>query len=74
MQMESMTIKIKDSKKVKFIRNLLNEFNFVEVIENKNGKHSSELKQRLREGFHAIRLHEEGKIKLKSGQDILNEI
>ena len=69
-----MTIKIKDRKKVKFIKDLLHEFNFVEIIENENGKHSSALKQRLREGFHAIRLHEEGRIKLKSGQDILNEI
>ena len=71
--MEDIIIKVKKKNKVKFIKNLLGEFDYVELVHPvKTSVRNSKFKQKLKDGFHAIKLHEEGKIRLKSGKDILN--
>ena len=54
---------------------LLHELDFVEVVDaGTKKKGTSGIKHRIREGFKAVRLHEAGKIKLRSGKEILDDL
>ncbi len=72
--MKDVIVRIKDKKKEKFFKELINEFDFLEVISETSAKPKTHMQKRLLEGFKAIGMHEEGKIQLKSGREILNDL
>jgi hypothetical protein len=64
-------LEVKDNK-VDFILELLNNFSFVkaEAISDEKDQLLSDLKDAAEQ----IRLHKQGKLKLKTAQDLLNEL
>lgn len=70
--MKQYTITLKDNKQEKFLLELLGKFDFVEV--QKNRVHKTKVIEGLREAVKEVKLAKEGKIKLKSFDEFLNEL
>ena len=73
--MEQLILNIKNKKKLSFIRELLGQLEFVEVIEPL--KFTSKEKQILADietSVDQINLHKKGKLKLKTIQQVLNDL
>ena len=64
---------IKDNR-VPFFMELVKSLDFVQVIKEVNDKEKSQRIQDLAEAFNDAALHEQGKKKLKSANDLLNEL
>lgn len=74
--MEKLQIEIKNKKKVKFIKELLSSFDYI-TVEKKNDirkKAVSKRKKELKESFNEVKLHQQGKKKLKTLDEVLNEL
>ena len=74
--METLVIQIKDKKKSKFVKELLGSFDFIS-IEKAKGDRKKAVKKRmaeLKEAFNDIKLAEAGKKKLKTLDEVLNEL
>lgn len=64
---------IKDSRS-DFFMELMQNLDFVKVVQEFKDKHKSEAVQDLYEAFSDAKLHEQGKKKLKSAKEVLNEL
>jgi hypothetical protein len=64
---------IKESR-VPFFMELLKSLDYVEILKEVKDKEKSKAIQDLAEAFNDVRLHEEGKKKLKSAKDLLDEL
>ena len=64
---------IKDKSRIPFFMELLRSFDYVSVkkVEKEN---NSQIFEDLAEAFEDVKLHEQGKIKLKSLKEVLNEL
>lgn len=71
--MEQYLITIKDNKKQKFIQDLLNELDFIEVRKIKASKKSKFISEFI-SALQEIELHEKGNKELKSAEQFLNEL
>lgn len=71
--MEQYLITIKDNKKQKFIQDLLNELDFIEVRKIKASKKSKFISEFI-SALQEVELHEKGNKKLKSAEQFLNEL
>lgn len=73
--MSHLILNIKDQSKLTFLMELLNRMEFVEIVEPK--KFTSKEKKILAdldEAVNQVKLHQEGKIKLKTIQEVLDEL
>ena len=66
-------VEVKDSK-ADFLMELLHNFSFVKKAEPAEKEKISSLCEDIREAFTEIKLAREGKIKLKTAQELLNEL
>ena len=66
-------VDVKDSK-ADFLMELLSNISFVKKAEPVKKEKLSSLKDDLRAAFREVKLAEEGKIKLQSARDFLNEL
>ncbi|NTV47422.1 MAG: hypothetical protein HGB11_13090 [Chlorobiales bacterium] len=64
---------IKDSKAEVFME-LVKSIDFVRVVKEVKDKRKSQAIQDLAEAFNDVKLHEQGKKKLKSATDLLHEL
>lgn len=76
--METLIVKIKKQNKAAFTKELLKSFDFLEVKEEKNilpkPGLSKKRKATLTKAFKEMKLVEQGKLKAKSGADLLKEL
>ena len=73
--MEHLILNINDNTKMPFLKELLKRMEFVEVVEPK--KYTAKEKQilaDLEESVKQVALHQKGKIKLKTLQEVLDEL
>ena len=74
--METFQIEIKNKKKVRFIKELLASFDYV-TVENKNNSRKKAVdkkKKEFKKAFNDVKLHQQGKNKLKTLDEVLNEL
>ena len=77
--METITLKVQ-SKHFKFFLELIQKFNFVEVVKKEENieeyvpRTTEQLEADFRSAMQSVKLHREGKIKLKSLKEVLDEI
>ncbi|MCK4664887.1 MAG: hypothetical protein KAT68_18595 [Bacteroidales bacterium] len=72
--MQQIILNIPDNK-YKFFLELIKNFNFVKVKEDEYIEPTKEeILEGLKDAFNEVRLHQEGKIKLKPAKDLLNEL
>ncbi|HBF88259.1 MAG TPA: hypothetical protein DDX39_06415 [Bacteroidales bacterium] len=74
--MKQIVLNIPDSK-YNFFLKVIENFNFVKIAEEKEIKSDRKHKNiitDLKQSFHEIELHEKGKIKLKSIDELINEL
>jgi hypothetical protein len=64
---------IKDNRSSFFLE-LLKSLDYVNILKEVKGKEKSKSINNLIEAFNEVKLHEEGKIKLKKAKDLLNEL
>lgn len=57
-----------------FFLELLKSLDYVKILKEVNGKEKSKAIDDLTEAFNDVKLHEEGKIKLKKAKDLLDEL
>lgn len=57
-----------------FFLELLKSLDYVNILKEVKGKEKSKSINDLIEAFNEVKLHEEGKIKLKKANDLLNEL
>ena len=65
---------IKDSGHVPFFMELLKSLNYISVVREVRDERKSEFINDLAEAFNDVKLFEQGKKKLKSAKDLLNEL
>jgi hypothetical protein len=65
---------IKDSRRAPFLMDMLKSLDYISVIKEVKEKRRSQLISDLAEAFEDVRLHEQGKKKLKFAKDLLNEL
>jgi len=65
---------IKDKERIPFFMELMNSLNYIKVIKEIENEQKNRFINDLIEAFEDVRLHEEGKIKLKSAKQLLNEL
>ncbi len=75
--MEELILKIKDKRKLPFLKKLLKLMDFVEVIDRparKFTKKEKEILDGIEESVEEVKLHIAGKIKLRPIQELLDEL
>lgn len=75
--MEQLILKVKDKKKMPFLKQLLKHMDFVEVIERPAKKltaREKEILDDIEESVEQVKLHLAGKIKLRPLQELLDEL
>ncbi|MEO5650629.1 MAG: hypothetical protein ABIR03_11995 [Ginsengibacter sp.] len=75
--MEQLILKVKDKSKMPFLRKLLKHLDFLEVVEAPEKELTSKEKRILddiEESVQQVKLHLDGKIKLKPIQELLDEL
>lgn len=65
---------IKENSRVPFFMEMLKSLNYIEVVKEIKEKRKSRLINDLIEAFDDVKQHEQGKKKLKSAKDLLNEL
>ena len=72
--MRTVTIEIKKKSAEDFL-NVLEKQKSIRIIDNSpKEKLKRRIKRDLEEGFRLIKLHEQGKVKLKSADELINEL
>ena len=66
-------LEIKEDSRVPFFMELLESLDYIQVIEDDENDQKSQLALDLAEALRDVQLHEEGKKKLKSAKELLNE-
>ena len=64
---------ISDNKSL-FFMELVRSFDYIRVVKEVNGEAESQLISDLSDAFNDVKLYEQGKKKLKSAKDLLNEL
>ncbi len=75
--MEQLILKIKNKKKVPFLKELLKQFDFVEVVDPSSKKSKSKKKEILdgiEESVEFIKKYNKGEVKAKSFKQLLDEL
>ena len=73
--MSEVTIKLKDKRKFKFLMELLEQLDFVEVVRARNTKASKEkVLDEIKQGFKEVKMISEGNLKPKSAKAFLDEL
>ncbi len=75
--MEQLILKVKDKKKMPFLKQLLKHMDFVEVVERPAKKltaREKEILDDIEESVEQVKLHLAGKIKLRPLQELLDEL
>jgi hypothetical protein len=72
--MEQFIIKLKDKRKRDFFLQLINQLEFVEVVKSVSNPHKAKFMQEFIESFEEVKSHQRGKVKLKSLDQLLNEL
>lgn len=74
--MTEILIRIKNRRKVSFIKELLSSFNYVELkeLEKEFTPAEKRMIKGLKQSFKEIKLHQQGKIKLKTLQELIDEL
>ena len=65
---------IKENKRVPFFMEMIKGLDYVSVLKEIKEKSKSRLISDLAEAFNDVKLHEQGKKKLKTAKDLLNEL
>ncbi|MDD4969603.1 MAG: hypothetical protein PHT07_09260 [Paludibacter sp.] len=65
---------IKEDSRTPFLMEMLRSLRSIKVVKEVKDKHKSQQIADLAEAFRDVKSHEEGKIKLKSAKDLLNEL
>jgi len=65
---------IKDTSRAPFLMDMLKSLDYISVVKEIKEKRRSQIVSDLAEAFEDVRLHEQGKKKLKSAKDLLNEL
>lgn len=74
--MKQVTLSVADDK-LKFFKELIKHLDFVEITHDKNDAFTQEeiaYVEGLKKAFQEVKDHQEGKIKLQSARDFLNEL
>jgi hypothetical protein len=71
--MDIRLVEIKDKKALNFLRDM-EDVKLIKVHTNPKEKLKNKIKDDLEEGFKQIRLHEQGKVKLKSARQLFSEL
>ena len=82
---EQLVIRLKDTRKRKFLLELLGELDFVEIVKSPNGERDTQPKKKftpeqqefvddLKESLRQVDLHLQGKIELQSADELIKEI
>ena len=72
--METLVIQIKDKKKSQFVKELLSSFDFLEVKKEAKQKPLTKREKELKEALADVQLSLSGKKKLKTLDELLNEL
>jgi hypothetical protein len=72
--MEQIIINLKESKKRDFLIQLLEHFEFVEIVKSTKNRKKAEFIQDFILSLEEVRLHQKGKIKLKPLKQALHEL
>lgn len=77
--MGDILIRVKDARKRKLLLRLLDELDFVEVVpplseKRKPSKRADEIVAGIKEAMQEVELHRQGKIKLKTWQEMLDAL
>lgn len=76
--MEEIILKIKNKKKIPFLKELLKQFDFVEVVNPRSKKNNpskkKEILDEIEESVEQVKRHIAGKIKLRPLQELLDEL
>lgn len=65
---------IQENSRVPFFMEMIKSLGYVSVIKEVKDKRKSQFISELAEAFNDVKLHEQGKKKLKSVKDLLNEL
>lgn len=65
---------IKENSRIPFFMELIKSLDYISVVKEVKDERKSRFIADLAESFNDIKLHEQGKIKLKSAKDLLNEL
>ena len=65
---------IQENSRVPFFMEMIKSLGYVSVIKEVKDKRKSQFISELAEAFNDVKLHEQGKKKLKSAKDLLNEL
>ncbi|HWH64373.1 MAG TPA: hypothetical protein VNS50_13900 [Ginsengibacter sp.] len=75
--MEQIILKIKNKKKIPFLKELLKQFDFVEIIDSSSKKKKSkkeEILDGIEESVEFIKKYNRGEVKAKSLKELLDEL
>jgi hypothetical protein len=72
--MEQLILNIKKKEKIPFLKELLKHMDFVEVVESSKKEKKKKILNDLEEAVEQVNLHKKGKVKLKTLQQVLNEL
>ena len=73
--MEQLILNIKNKSKLPFLKELLKRMEFVEVVEPKKmTAKEAKILSGIEDAVEQVNLHKQGKIKLKTIQQVLNEL
>jgi hypothetical protein len=74
--MTEILVRIKNKRKVSFIKELLQSFSFVELkeMEKEFSPGDKKLLRGLKQSFKEVKLHQQGKLKLKTFQQLIDEL
>lgn len=67
-------LEIKEESRVSFFMELLESLDYIQIMGEEKDVVESQLAADLKEAFRDVKLHEQGKKKLKSAKDLLNEL
>jgi hypothetical protein len=65
---------IKENNRVPFFMEMVITLDYISIIKEVKDKKKSQFVSDLAEAFNDVKLHEQGKKKLKSAKDLLNEL
>jgi hypothetical protein len=65
---------IQENSRIPFFMEMIKSLGYVSVIKEVKDKRKSQFISELAEAFNDVKLHEQGKKKLKSAKDLLNEL
>lgn len=65
---------IKETSRVPFFMELIKSLDYISIIKEVKDKHKGQAIADMAEAFNDVKLYEQGKKKLKSAKDLLNEL